>query len=383
MQLQQTLWLFRFDVTPPCGLRVFNSGGSRCLDAVLVVLHQAHEAEEGDGQIRRRYLSTLELQLVSLEFCMACRSIPTLHVRIVPGAPPTLWTPRGNEARETPQRHSMRGRKSSRCLNVPDKEATFSPSRVPMVRAARLTWRLRAQVLVKSGTMERWKGLEWMRLEGGGDSARLESVVWPPRLKRLVLDTSLETPAREITWPAHLEQLSFGCCFDKPIAGVVWPASLQQLSFGYAFNQSIAEVKWPASLKELSFGQYFNQPIAGVEWPVSLQRLSLGNAFNQPITEILWPASLRQESLGYVFNQSIAGVAWPASVQRLAFGACFNQPIAGVVWPPSLTELLFWNNFSQPVAETVWPPSLKYFSVGSRKRSTRPSNNRPELASGR
>ncbi|CAM9176006.1 unnamed protein product, partial [Hapterophycus canaliculatus] len=198
-----------------------------CLDAFLVALCQTHEDKE-DRQ-RRWYVSTLDLQLVSLEFCIACRSVPSLHVRVVHGAPPTLWAPRRQEPeelREKPRR-----------------------TRVPVVRAARLTWRLRAH-----------------------------------------------TSVRKISWPAHLEQLSFGSCFDNSIAGVAWPASLQHISFGYAFNQPIAEVLWPPSLQQMSFGQYFNQPLVEVEWPASLQQLSLGNAFNQPITGVAWPPSLQQLS---------------------------------------------------------------------------------------
>ncbi|CAM9787639.1 unnamed protein product, partial [Ectocarpus sp. 8 AP-2014] len=51
------------------------SGKSKCLDAFGVALNQTC-----DGGDKRWYASTLELQLVSLEFCGACRLVPTLHV---------------------------------------------------------------------------------------------------------------------------------------------------------------------------------------------------------------------------------------------------------------------------------------------------------------
>ncbi|CAM9669642.1 unnamed protein product, partial [Hapterophycus canaliculatus] len=53
------------------------SGNGRCLDAFTIALHQAC-----GGSLRRWYASTLQLQLASLGFCRACRSVPTLHVRV-------------------------------------------------------------------------------------------------------------------------------------------------------------------------------------------------------------------------------------------------------------------------------------------------------------
>ncbi|CAM9797682.1 unnamed protein product, partial [Ectocarpus sp. 12 AP-2014] len=59
-----------------CG-RYWNLVRSKCLDAFIVALNQTC-----DGGKMRWYASTLELQLVSLEFCGACRRVPTLHVRV-------------------------------------------------------------------------------------------------------------------------------------------------------------------------------------------------------------------------------------------------------------------------------------------------------------
>ncbi|CAN0250932.1 unnamed protein product, partial [Ectocarpus fasciculatus] len=50
-------------------------GGSKCLDAFILALNQA-----GDSQQKRWYVSTLELQLASLELCGVCRSAQMLDV---------------------------------------------------------------------------------------------------------------------------------------------------------------------------------------------------------------------------------------------------------------------------------------------------------------
>lgn len=89
------------------------------MDAFIVALNQA--SDEGR---KRWYASTLDLQVVSLELCRACRSIPTLHVRVRERTPRSLWSPRQTQARRI-----TRGSKKLR-----------DSSRVPVVRALRLTW---------------------------------------------------------------------------------------------------------------------------------------------------------------------------------------------------------------------------------------------------
>ncbi|CAN0059278.1 unnamed protein product, partial [Ectocarpus sp. 6 AP-2014] len=64
-------------------------GGGSSLDALMVALNQAC-----DGQEKRWYVSTLELQLVSLELCGACRSAQLLHIFVKEDTPPTLWSSR-------------------------------------------------------------------------------------------------------------------------------------------------------------------------------------------------------------------------------------------------------------------------------------------------
>lgn len=94
----------------------------------------------GGGQ-KRWYLSTLKLQLVPLELCRACRSVPTLPVHVRGKTGRSLWV-------------------SPKPKNEPDdcssKEARDS-SRAPVVRALRLTWELPLEVLVQSGGVETWR----------------------------------------------------------------------------------------------------------------------------------------------------------------------------------------------------------------------------------
>lgn len=61
------------------------AGGDRCLDAFVVALNQACE-----GRKNSWYTSTLELQLASLEFCKACRSVSTLRVLVDTTTPRSL-----------------------------------------------------------------------------------------------------------------------------------------------------------------------------------------------------------------------------------------------------------------------------------------------------
>ncbi|CAM9481601.1 unnamed protein product, partial [Ectocarpus sp. 13 AM-2016] len=240
-------------------------GNSKCLDALVVALNQAC-----DGQEKRWYVSTLELQLVSLEVCGACRSVQTLHVRVKRQTPPSLWFPS--------QSHTTTNNRSPE---------VGIPSRVPVVQAFGLTWALPMEVLQQRSAIEVRSGSGCRRANAHSSAASLGSVVWPPRLKRLVFESDMTV--NTASWPASLQQLSFGCGFNQPIVGVAWPASLQKLSFGYSFNQPIFGAVWPVSLRQLSFGYCFNQPIVGVAWPASLQQLSFGVDFNQPIAEVVWP----------------------------------------------------------------------------------------------
>lgn len=188
------------------------AGQSRCLEAFIVALNQA-----GEGWRNLWYVSTLELQLVSLEFCRARRRIPTLGVLVDGRTVRSLWV--------SPM--SKTGQVASSSKEV------CTSARVPVVRAFRLTWALSMKDL-------------------------LESVFWPTGFKGLVLDVDLEVPVEEVPWPQSLEHLVFGSGFNMAIAAVVWPASLRGLSLGDEFNQPIAGAVWPVSLQQLYFGDGFN-----------------------------------------------------------------------------------------------------------------------------
>lgn len=323
----------------------FLSGGNRCLDAFIVALSQAHDA----GKYKTRwYVSTLELQLSSLEFCRACRNVPTLHVRVGIESPTTLWATQEKEPLQRPSSPSFPGNAIG-SSNTTDTEGVIS-TRVPVVHAASLTWALGARELSESGRMDQWNCLDELRLERGVSWAELGSVVLPRRLKRLACEVE-GTPIRATSLPESLQDLSLGHCFNQPISGVSWPASLLRLSFGTSFNQPLDGVVWPSSLQDLSFGFDFNQAITGVEWPTSLKHLSFSRRFNKPVevAGVTWPASLRTLSFGFAFDQPIAGVLWPASLQKLSFGSRFDQPVTGVVWPSSLQQLTFGHSFDQPI----------------------------------
>ena len=313
----------------PCPLLLV-SGEHQCLDAFIVALGQACE-----GGKKRWYTSTMELQLVSLEFCRACRSVPTLHVPVKDSTPRSLWPPQSQ---------------------IGASNAIIS-SRVPAVRAIHLTGELPMLLRLQRAEIERWICCEYLHLQGSVCAASLLSVVWPRGLKHLVLESGLEACVETISWPPSLRSLACGGNFNQSLTGMMWPVALQQLWLGHYFNQPIAGVDWPASLRRINFGKRFNQPITTVVWPSSLQQVTFGKVddgdddtslppfpeqenlelwFQEPITAV-WPDLLEEIQIvgSNKFNQSIAGVVWPAALQRLAFREDFNQPITGVVWPKS------------------------------------------------
>ncbi|CAM9571881.1 unnamed protein product, partial [Laminaria digitata] len=56
-----------------------------CLDAFIIALNQACDGEIG-------YVPTLNLQLASVQLCVACRRSATLRVRVDDATPHTLLT---------------------------------------------------------------------------------------------------------------------------------------------------------------------------------------------------------------------------------------------------------------------------------------------------
>ncbi|CAM9440496.1 unnamed protein product [Ectocarpus sp. 12 AP-2014] len=108
----------------------------------------------------RWYASTLELQLVSLGFCGACRNVQTLtlHVLVHQRRPPSLWS--RHESHTTP--------------NNRNREVGIS-SRVPAVQAFVMMWTLPMEDLLQSSAIGLWAGSEYRRRQ----AASLESEVRP------------------------------------------------------------------------------------------------------------------------------------------------------------------------------------------------------------
>ncbi|CAM9108795.1 unnamed protein product, partial [Scytosiphon promiscuus] len=124
-------------------------GSRHSLDALTVAIDQ-HSPEGW-------YVSTLQLQLASMQLCLACRRFSTLEVRVEEGTPSCVW------ARSTPL--SEQG------------------SRVPPLRAVGLTWEL-DYFLIETARTELTKNLQRLELYSPFLSS-VEGMIWPSRLKHL------------------------------------------------------------------------------------------------------------------------------------------------------------------------------------------------------
>ncbi|CAN0465598.1 unnamed protein product, partial [Ectocarpus sp. 12 AP-2014] len=140
-------------------------GRTQCFDAFLVALGQACE-----GGKKRWYTSTLELQLASLDICRACREVSILHVRVGDRTPRSLWSS-----------HKVYTRPSTRSWKI------RQSSRVPVVRALRLTWELPMEDLLRTAAVELWTSSECLELKGSLSAASLGSVSWPRGLKLIIV----------------------------------------------------------------------------------------------------------------------------------------------------------------------------------------------------
>ncbi|CAM9168827.1 unnamed protein product, partial [Ectocarpus sp. 4 AP-2014] len=144
-------------------------------------------------------------QLVSLEFCRVCRSIPTSHVRVNQETPLGLWHPW--KSNTTPTNYAAEVRISGR---------------VPVVSAFGLKWSLSMEVLQQSSAIELLSSLE-LQLADFSSEGSLVGVL----ASRAQMVCSLIWIAVDmVSWPASLQTLRFGHSFNKSITGVVWPASL-------------------------------------------------------------------------------------------------------------------------------------------------------------
>ncbi|CAN0055732.1 unnamed protein product [Ectocarpus fasciculatus] len=329
-----------------------------CLNALIVALN-----ETCDG--KNWHTSTKELQLASLDFCIVCRTDQTIHMKFETTTPSWLLAA---AAAEDP-------------LPLPK---MLSRTRVPRLRARRVTWNLRTAGELRSGIFAS-ADVDSLKF-GRAFEGSLEAVAWPRRLKAIEFSpgSPFNKPIDMVEWPRYLQRLEFGCEFDQPLDRVEFPASLQRLLL-HGFNRSIAQVALPTSMKQLHLLGYFDQPIDCVPWPPSLQQLRFGNNFNQsiagiilPIEQAKFPASLQHLTFGSAFNQPIEDVAWPDSLQRLVVGDCFNHAIDNVRWPGSLQEVSFGrrldsgadgrvlllSEFNQRIGGSRWPSSLRRLTVG-------------------
>lgn len=242
-----------------------------------------------------------QLQLVSLQFCLACRASGAFHVIVNHRTLPWLQA-------ESPGSAVTKKAKSTR---------------VPRMRPGKATWNLQGLFLVSLGDL--CSNVVCLAF-GNRFNEPLDNVVWPRTLRRLELGDYFNKSIDAVSF-SPVQELSFGDDFSRPVADVAWPASLQKLTFGLYFNEPIRQVSWPRNLQELELGYCFNQPLDNVRWPTSLQRLKFGREFYQPI-RVAWPASLRELTIGGGFGFPIEGIEWPPSFQKLTVG---GKRVTGIV----------------------------------------------------
>ncbi|CAM9318371.1 unnamed protein product, partial [Ectocarpus sp. 12 AP-2014] len=316
--------------------------------AITVLINQTLGGQKG-------FVSTLELQLVALRFCMICRHVPSLTLRV------------GKRA----MRHQKAG------LNNSSRVPALRPSAIrgQYVKEAMLSKHhkridCRSASRIKFGKKfdEPIAGVPWpctlrqLEFDRRFDQA-IVSVQWPRSLQKLTFNGLFNQPVEGISWPSDLRELDLGLSFNLPIEDVAWPKSLRVMRFGPCFNQPIERVKWPPLVKfELDVD--FNHPILQVEWPESLQRLTFGYSFDQEIDNVKWPSLLEELEFGSLFNKRIDNVSWPAGLKQLTFACKFNQPIERVTWPACLEVLIFGDDFNKPIEGAKWPASLKKFTLG-------------------
>ena len=294
------------------------------------------------------YVSTTQLQLASIQLCVACRRSATLHLTI------DDRTPRRLLARADAPAPTLEG---SRRL---------SP-RVPRLKARAVAWHRRS-----CGELGRplyaLTGAQFL-LFGSGFDENVDGVSWPEGLKLISFGGDFDQDVEGVTWPPALEEIVFGHNFDQAVEDIAWPASLLYLTLGYCFNYPIEGISWPPRLEALRLGNCFNQPIARVAWPASLMQVFFGHCFDQPIAEVRWPESLQVLKFGWNFNQTLDR-DWPRSLRHLTLHRGFTHPLHGLrTWMPSLEELELLVDSDDYVASLVdvaWPASLQKLALPKR-----------------
>ena len=119
--------------------------------------------------------------LASLEFCVACPSVPTLIAAVEKGTPTSLWV-------DDPGRE-MHGAKR------------LSSTRVPVVRAHGVTWRLPASAL-RSMSHDVFSKVTFVFVDGDLDGD-VRGLAWPASLRHLYF-FRVEAPPDRVSWPPTL-----------------------------------------------------------------------------------------------------------------------------------------------------------------------------------
>lgn len=166
------------------------AGSNLYLHAFSIALNATSDKEKW-------FTSTIQLELVSLQLCLACRDASELHLRVEEDTPRYLWI--NGPARTT---------RSSKILRT---------SRVPTFRPREITWKWLNTALSQS-----------LRESDSGPLGNLDS---------LTLDDDFNQYIYDVVWPMSLRRLTFGKCFNWPLDTVSWPPSLQLLHLGETFDR--------------------------------------------------------------------------------------------------------------------------------------------------
>eukprot|EP00752_Nemacystus_decipiens_P009057 g8086.t2 len=322
-----------------------------CMDAFRIVLND----HNNDG--KQWFVSTVNLSMISLEFCVACRSSRNYHLCVPWGTPQWMWAPALSQRASRVLERSFRSSRSSSGFN-----ADAIPRQIPALPVRGMTWGLSTTTTFFLEDNKLFRGLESL-VFGDHFNDDISEVVWPKGLKRLAFGRGFNQGIGRVVYPASLRELSFGTWFNRSLDGVRWPASLRKLSFGDLFNKPIEAIPFPGALQQLSLGFCFDRPIARVKWPASLEELSFGHNFSQPIDRVAWPESLRVLRFGHGFDQEIESVRWPPALKEVVFGWRFDRPIDRVAWPASLEILSFGYSFNQDLDKVRWPALLRKLSL--------------------
>ncbi|CAM9185000.1 unnamed protein product, partial [Ectocarpus sp. 12 AP-2014] len=294
--------------------------------ATTVLINQTLGGQKG-------FVSTLELQLVALGFCVICRHVPSLTLSV------------GKRA----MRHQKAGLNSS--------------SRVP----ARRPSAIRGQYVKGAMLSKHHKCIDCRSVSRINFGKKFDEPIadfpWPCSLQQLEFGRRFDQPIASVEWPRSLQKLTFNGLFNQPVEGISWPSDLRELDLGLSFNRPIEDFAWPKSLRVMRFGPCLNQPIEQVKWP-PLVKFELDVDFNHPILQVEWPESLEQLTFGYSFDQEIDHVTWPSLLEELEFGDMFNKEIENVSWPAGLKQLTFASKLNQPIERVTWPACLEVLIFG-------------------